>query len=220
LVIFARSESEAAAALQLAREILEGELGLRLPPAKTRVVSVAAGVEFLGYPYFRDPQTGALRKEVRRKSADRFRDAIRGRTPRLRNQRTPKARKLTRKRLGSNEPLREMIRKVNRFLVGWHWYFKAVWSRYPQTPFRNRDSFVRQRIRTAITGRIGAGWWNRRLPNAVLRELGLIGLDELQREYQAGQLGPPARKGRLGGEPYAGKPPVRFGKAGGRATAP
>jgi RNA-directed DNA polymerase len=219
-VIFAKSEAEAAAALQLAREQLEGELGLRLHPEKTRVVSVAEGVEFLGYHYFRDPQTGAIRKEVRRKSAARFRDAIRGRTRRMRNQRKPKARKLTRKRLASNEPLREMIREVNRYLRGWHWYFKAVWSRYPQTPFRNFDSFVRQRVRTAITGRIGAGWWNRRLSNAVLRELGLIGLDELQREYQTGQLAPPARKGRLGGEPYAGKPHVRFGKAGGRATAP
>jgi RNA-directed DNA polymerase len=219
-VIFARSENEAAVALQLARAVLEGELGLVLHPAKTRVVSVAEGVEFLGYHYFRDPQTGALRKEVRRKSAQRFRDAIRGRTPRVRNQRKPKARSITRKRLASNEPLRQMIREVNRFLVGWHWYFKAVWSRYPKTPFRNLDSFVRQRVRTAITGRIGAGWWNRQLPNALLRELGLIGLDELQREYQAGQLAPPVRKDRLGGEPYAGKPHVRFGKAGGRATAP
>lgn len=219
-VIFARSESEAAAALELARAVLEGELGLRLHPEKTRVVSVAAGVEFLGYHYFRDPKTGAIRKEVRRKSAQRFRDAIRRRTPRLRNQRKPKARQLTPKRLASNPQLEAMIREVNRFLVGWHWYFKAVWSRYPKTPFRNFDSFVRQRVRTAITGRIGAGWWNRRIPNAVLRELGLIGLDELQREYQADQLAPPARKGRLGGEPYAGKPHVRFGKAGGRVTAP
>ena len=54
-----------------------------------------------------------------------------------------------------------------------------------------------------------------RIPNALLRELGLIPLDELQRKYQAGQLEAPARKGTLGGEPYAGKPHVRFGKAGG-----
>jgi len=219
-VLFAKSESEAAAALGLAREILEGELGLKLHPEKTRVVSVAEGFEFLGFHYFRDAKTGKLRKEVRRKSARRFRDAIRQRTPRLRNQRKPKARRITPKRLAKNQRLEETIRAVNRFLRGWHWYFKAVWSAYPQSPFRNFDSFVRQRVRSAITGRVGPGWWNRQIPNRLLRDLGLTSLDELQREYQAGQLAPPARKGRLGGEPYAGKPHVRFGKAGGRVTAP
>jgi RNA-directed DNA polymerase len=219
-VIFAKSESEAAAALELARAVLEGELGLLLHPEKTRVVSVAGGFEFLGFHYFCDPKTGKLRQEVRRKSVQRFRAAIRQRTPRLKSQRKPKARRLTPKRLGKNQRLGEIIRELNRFLRGWHWYFKAVWSGYPQSPFRNFDSFVRQRVRMALTGRVGAGGWNRRLPNRLLRDLGLVSLDELQREYQAGQRVTPARKGTLGGEPYAGKPHVRFGKAGGRATAP
>jgi RNA-directed DNA polymerase len=220
LVIFARSESEAGAALELARQVLESELGLRLHPEKTRGVTVAHGFEFLGFHYFRDPKTAQLRKEVRRQSAQRFRDAIRQRTPRLRNQRKPKARRITPQRLAKNQRLGEMIRGLNRFLRGWHWYFKAVWSAYPPSPFRHFESFVRQRVRTAITGRIGAGGWNRRLSNRLLRELGLLALDELQREYQAGQLAAPARKGTLGGEPDAGKPHVRFGKAGGRVTAP
>jgi group II intron reverse transcriptase/maturase len=219
-VIFAQSESEAAAAGQLARAVLEGELGLLLHPEKTRVVSVADGFEFLGFHYFQDPATGKLRKEVRRKSEQRFREAIRQRTPRLKGQRKPKARKITPERLGKNQRLEEIIRDLNRYLRGWHWHFKAVWSKYPDTPFRNFDGYVRQRVRSAITGRVGAGWWNRRIPNAVLRELGLIPLDELQRKWQAGQLGTPARKGTLGGEPYTGKPYVRFGKAGGRVTAP
>ena len=64
-VIFARSEEQAEAALQLARQILEGELGLTLHPEKTRVVSVTQGFEFLGFHYFRSlSQTGniALRR--------------------------------------------------------------------------------------------------------------------------------------------------------------
>ena len=40
-VVFAKSESEATAALTLVREVIEGELGLKLHPEKTRVVSVS-----------------------------------------------------------------------------------------------------------------------------------------------------------------------------------
>ena len=194
-VLFARSESEAMQALDLARGILEGELSLALHPEKTRVVSVAEGFEFLGFHYFRDSTTGQMVKEVRRKSAQRFRDAVRQRTPGLRTQRRVKARKVTPARLAKNQRVRTMIEDLNRFLTGWHGYFKAVWSRYPDTPFRDFDGFVRQRVRTAITGRVGPGWWNVRLSNAILRTLGLIPLDERQKRYRAGQLAVPARKG-------------------------
>jgi RNA-directed DNA polymerase len=193
-VIFAKSEGEAAAALILARQVLEEELGLRLHPEKTRVVSVTHGFAFLGFHYFRDPTTGQLRKEVRQKSVQRFREQVRRLTPRLKNQRRVKARKLTPARLAENPRLGAMIRALNGFLRGWHWYFKAVWSPYA-TPFRDFDGFVRRRVRAALTGEQGAGWWNQRLPNALLRELGLIPLDEWHREYLSGQLASPARKG-------------------------
>lgn len=219
-VIFAKSESEAAAALELARQILEGQLALKLHPEKTQVVSVTEGFEFLGYRYHREPETGILRKEVRRKSAQRFREAVRARTPRLRNQRLPKARNITYRRLAKNQRVRELIQGLNRFLQGWHWYFKQVWSKYPQTPFRNYDGFVRRRLRGAITGRHGKGWWNTRLPNRLLTALGLLSLDDLQKNYRLLTQNTPARKGSPGGEPYAGKPHVRFGKAGGLATPP
>jgi RNA-directed DNA polymerase len=219
-VLFAKSESEAAAALTLARQVLEGEWGLRLHPEKTCVVSIDQGFEFLGFHYFRDPARGTLRKEVRRKSAQRFRETVRTRTPRLRGQRKPKARHLTRTRLARNQRLTEMIKGLNRFLGGWHWYFKAVWSAYPETPFRNFDSFVRRRLRSAITGRRGTGWWHQRLSNALFRDLGLLSLDEQQRNYRAWSQAATARKGTIGGEPYAGKPHVRFGKTGGLVTSP
>ncbi|MGO8672267.1 MAG: group II intron reverse transcriptase/maturase [Capsulimonadaceae bacterium] len=86
-IVFAKSESEAWAALDKARQILEGELGLVLHPEKTRVVSVASGFEFLGFHYFVDPKTGSQCKEVRQTSVRRFREAIRRRTPRLKTQR-------------------------------------------------------------------------------------------------------------------------------------
>jgi RNA-directed DNA polymerase len=194
-VIFAKSESEANAALALARAVLEGEWGLRLHPEKTRVVSVTHGFEFLGFHYFRDPRTGAWRKEVRRQSVQRFRAAIRSRTPRFTGQRLPKQRHMTPQRLARNQRLGELIGALNRYLQGWHGYFRGVWSAYPASPFRNLDRFVRRRVRTAITGRIGNGWWNVRLPNAQLAALGLVSLDELQQEYRLGHGAPPARKG-------------------------
>ena len=209
-VLFAKSEGEAVAALALAREILEGQLGLRLHPEKTRVVPVAHGFEFLGFHYFQDPQQRGWRKEVRRKSAQRFRAALRQLTPRLKGQRLPKPQHLTRRRLARNPRLQEMLRQVNRYLRGWHWYFKGVWRPY-EGPFYYQDCFVRRRLRTAITGRTGSGWWHQRLPNALLEELGLVPLNEWHRRYLTGQLAAPARKGSPGGEPYAGKPHVRFG---------
>ena len=218
-IVFARSQSEADAALALARDVLEAELGLRLHPEKTRVVAAADGFEFLGFHYYRDPSRQEWRKEVRRKSVQRFRAAVRARTPRLKNQRLPKARHLTLARLAKNQRVAETVRELNMFLRGWHWYFKGVWSPY-RTPFLRFDQFVRRRLRAAISGRQGNGWWNIRLPNHLLQQLGLESLDALQREYQAGSRRTLARKGQPGGEPYAGKPHVRFGKAGGRATAP
>jgi RNA-directed DNA polymerase len=218
-VIFARSEGEAAAALALARQILEGEWGLRLHPEKTRIVSVTDGFEFLGFHYFRCPKTGALRKTVSRKATRRFRASIRRLTPRLTNQRRPKKAKITPTRLARNRRLRTIIAGLNRYLRGWHWYFKTVWIP-GEHPFRSFDQFVRRRLRSALTGRVGSGWWHERIPNALLRELGLIGLDEGQQEYQRGHLAAPVQKDRLDGEPDAGKPHVRFGKAGGWATAP
>ena len=221
-VIFARSEAEAGAALDLARHVLEEELGLTLHPEKTGVVSVATGFAFLGFHYFRDPATGRMAKEVRRQSVQRFRDAVRARTPRLRTQRPVKAKHVTLYRLRNNARVREMIAAVNRHLRGWHGYFRAVWSRHPETPFGSFDSFVRRRLRTAITGRVGAGWWLVRLSNLVFRALGLVCLDDLHREYRQARQdrrGSRARQGRHGGEPYAGKPHVRFGREGGRVTA-
>lgn len=192
-VIFARSESDAGKALSLAREVLEGDLGLALHPEKTRIVSVNAGFEFLGYRYYRDPKIDRMRKEVRHKSVMRFREAIRRLTPRLTNQTLPKERQVTPSRLARNQRLQGIITDLNNYLRGWHWYFKAVWCPTGQ-PFAHCDKFVRRRLRTAITGRIGSGWWLQRIPNRLLRRLGLVPLDELQIIYQRGQLLAPVRK--------------------------
>jgi len=213
-VVFARSEERATEGMQLVREIIEGELGLQLHPEKTRVVSVDAGFAFLGFHYFRDPKDGRLLKEVRAKSVARFREAIRKKTPRLRTQRRFKACHATYTRLAKNHRLRAVIRDVNRHLRGWHWYFKTAWLQY-EPPFNSFDGFTRRRIRLAITGRVGTGWWNELITNEMLGALGLVSVTNLQHKYLSGQLRSPVRKDRPGGEPYAGNPHVRFGREGG-----
>lgn len=97
-------------------------------PSKTRVVTVAAGFEFLGFHGWWDAPRGTWRKEVSRESAGRFRDRVRALTPRLRNQRKPTERSMSRKapKLGGNPRLRQTIGELNRFLRGWHRYFRGV----------------------------------------------------------------------------------------------
>jgi RNA-directed DNA polymerase len=48
-VIICDSQTEARRALASARQVLEGDLGLRLHPEKTRIVHITRGFEFLGY---------------------------------------------------------------------------------------------------------------------------------------------------------------------------
>lgn len=194
-VIFAKSEAAATSALKLAQEVLEGQLKLKLHPEKTRVVSVEAGFEFLGFHYFGDAKSGHMVKEVRPKSAQRFRQAVRERTPKLKTQRRVKARHVSLPRLLKNPQVKQMIGGLNRLLLGWHAYFRGLWSRYPETPFRNEDGFIRRRVRSAIVGRVGSGWWNVRLNNQTLSALGLVSLDALQREYRSQVLVVAARKG-------------------------
>jgi hypothetical protein len=191
-VIFAKSASEAAAALQTARELLEGPLKLRLHPEKTGVRSVAQGFEFLGFHYYAD-RTGAVRKRVRKRSEQRFRERLRALAPRLKNQRLPKTRSATPSRLARNRRVGEMISRINRYLEGWHGYFKEVWA--GDSYFRSFDEYVRRRLRMAITGRVRLGWWNVWISPAVLRGLGLQSLVELNVGCRKDPWFAPARKG-------------------------
>lgn len=87
-----------------------------------------------------------------------------------------------------------MIRDLNRYLRGWHGYFKHIELPY-KYPFDTLDRFLRRRVRSAIVGRTGTGWWNSTITNAMLMKLGLEWPGYLQMLYRQVKLGPPARKG-------------------------
>lgn len=191
-VIFTKTRERAEEALAVARGILES-LKLRLHPAKTRIAAIDEGFDFLGFHYFRDSK-GNLQKTVSRRSRARFREQIRKRTRRHAGQKRPKPRRCNARRLKGNQRVVEMTERVNAYLRGWHWYFKAVrttWRDY----FESFDGFVRRRIRCAISGRYAKGHWQSTLSNEVLEQIGYVRLGTLQERHLRGQLLAPPSSG-------------------------
>jgi RNA-directed DNA polymerase len=110
-----RTREEAERALASARAVLEGELGLRIHPEKTRIVHVSQGFEFLGYKIglgkgLRFKQGGiGLYAIPRQRSIDRFKDKVRA---------------LTRRRIAV--PLEELIHVLNPVIRGWGMYYRRA----------------------------------------------------------------------------------------------
>ena len=159
--------------MELAGEVLEG-LKLRLHPEKTRIAAIDEGFDFLGYRYVRDKR-GKLQKVVSRRARDRFREAIRKRTPRHGGQKQRKAKHCTLRRLQRGQSLRKTIEDLNVYLRGWLAYFGGVQTSF-QDYFDGFDRFVRRRLRCKIAGRFAKGRWRQILRNALLAKLGLFGL--------------------------------------------
>jgi RNA-directed DNA polymerase len=154
-VILCASREEAEAALDAVRQWMEAA-GLTLHPAKTRIVDARqkGGFDFLGYHFERGYRW------PRKKSLDKFKDAIRQKTGKLRSR-----------------SLGEITEEVNRTLRGWFEYFKhSHW-----TTFAPLDGWIRQRLRTILRKRhkgkgLARGRDHQRWPNAYFAELGLISL--------------------------------------------
>jgi RNA-directed DNA polymerase len=154
-VILCGSQEEAEQALAQVRQWVE-EAGLVLHPTKTRLVdaSQTGGFDFLGYHFERGYRW------PRQKSLDKFKEAIRQKTGRLRP--------------GS---MREIVEDTNRTLRGWMGYFKHSIANI----FPDLDRWVRGRLRTIQRKRHkgkgrARGRDHQRWPNAYFAELGLISM--------------------------------------------
>ena len=171
-LLVCRTRAEAERALASARAVLEGQLGLRVHPEKTRIVHVSQGFEFLGYKVglgrglrFKQGSIG-LYAIPRQRSVDRFKDKVRA---------------LTRRRIAV--PLEELIRDLNPVIRGWGMYYRRANVR---RLFNRLNMWIVRRIwgwrfkRWANTG------W-RTLPETRLYgEYGLVNLLQLipsMREY-------------------------------------
>jgi RNA-directed DNA polymerase len=122
-VVLCRSPQEAAEALAVVRDWTE-KAGLTLHPTKTRVVHAGTdGFDFLGYHFERG------RRWPRKKSQEKFRDAIRAKTGRT-----------------VGHGLSRVIADINPILRGWFNYFQH--SHRPT--FRIVDGWVRRRLRSIL----------------------------------------------------------------------
>jgi RNA-directed DNA polymerase len=153
-VILCRTREEAERALALV-QAWTTDHGLVLHPTKTRIAdAVIDGFEFLGYRFVKH------RRFPRRKSLDKFKDAIRGKT-----------------RRANGHSLHFIITDVNFTLRGWFEYFKHSY----RTTFADLDGWVRMRLRSIMRKRAGLrgrgrGADHQRWPNRFFSKQGLVSL--------------------------------------------
>jgi len=145
-VVMCRTEREAERAKKLTQKILEEELELELHSTKTRVVHINEGFEFLGFLFKRGYSVYIY---PRHKAVKAFRD---------------KVRKIT----GRKNPYRmsEMVRKLNKVIIGWGNYFKKGVAR---KLFWRLDRWIRRRVRAFKAKRWRSENW-KKYTNKFLRD--------------------------------------------------
>ncbi len=154
-VILCQTKEEAQETLQQLRQWVQ-KAGLVLHPVKTRIVdaNTPGGFDFLGYHFERGHHW------PRAKSLQKFRDAIRQKTPRLRP-----------------DSMSLIVGEVNRTLRGWLEYFKHSIANVME----REDKWVRHRLRAILRKRHCRRQCDKRprqqrWPNAYFAELGLFSL--------------------------------------------
>lgn len=162
-VILADRRWKAQAADRLVRRIL-ADIGLEVAEAKSGVIAVRDGFEFLGFQF----QGRFLRP--RPKALTRFKDEVRARTRRL-----------------APVSLPVMIADLNPVIRGWGNYFVIgdVTSLY-----EDLDKWIRMRLRSKVIRRHATSLSNRKMPNRVLRTMELVSLDDLRRAHLSPIPGP------------------------------
>ena len=153
-VILCRTAAEADQALALVSEWTTAN-GLTLHPTKTRIVDEReTGFEFLGDRFVKH------RRFPRKKSLEKFKDAIRSKTKRT-----------------NGTSLAVIVASLNPTLRGWFGDFQQSW----RTTFPELDGWVRGRLRSVLRkrqGRYGRGRGldHQRWPNKIFVKQGLFNL--------------------------------------------
>jgi RNA-directed DNA polymerase len=171
-VVLCHTRAEAQQALAFAERFLREELGVTLHPAKTRIVHVRQGFEFLGYkvkqgkglrlPAQRrtsrtNPQD--LYAVPREKGVKRFQDQIRN---------------LTRRKAPLK--LREMIEQINPVIRGWGTFYRKANVR---DLFHRLDGWIEHRLYSFLAKRWRNRMWRRYPSRRLIEEFGLVRLTHL-----------------------------------------
>lgn len=149
-VILAKSASEIEKAHDLARSVIEEELGLELSKEKTKITSFKGGFDFLGFHF---SQRGIT---IKAKSVEKMKDKIRDMTTR------------------SHNFSLDLVKKINRVTRGYANYYATDFSTVT-TQFIALDEMIRRRLRSMRTKRITANN-NRKIPNRYFERRGLFAL--------------------------------------------
>ena len=171
-VVTCQTGAEAKQALETARKILE-KLGVRLNLAKTRIVHITKGFEFLGFKIQRGKarfQLSRARIKARlnrhnlyaipaQKSVDRFKDQIRA---------------LTQRKVPLN--VREVIEELNPIIRGWGNYYCRANVR---KRFHQLDGWIVQRILAQRAKRWRNTAWKEYPTRRLREEFKLVGLVSL-----------------------------------------
>lgn len=162
-VILANRRWKVEVADRLVRHIL-ADIGLEVAEAKSGIVKVADGFEFLGFQFhgrFLRPRPRAL---------ERFKHEVRRRTRRL-----------------APVSLAVMITELNPLIRGWGNYYKIG---DVTTLFEDLDKWIRNRLRSKVIRKHTTALSHLKMPNRILRSMGLVSLLDLRRNHLSPTPGP------------------------------
>jgi len=158
-LLMARTPGMVQKALERAKEVIEGELGLRVHPKKTRLLTVYQGIPYLGFE-LRRGRDGKIVAWVKEKALERFKERVR---------------ELTRR----SQPIKlgELLRRLSVYLRGWGTYFTRAtnWAL-----FRKLDKWVARRVWAFIAKRWKSYTWKRYPSQRLYGECGLVSLLDMR----------------------------------------
>jgi RNA-directed DNA polymerase len=152
-VVLCQTDQQAQEALELARHVLEGRLGLKMSPEKTKITTYGKGYDFLGFHL--SPRS----RNMREKSVLKFKAKIKDMTQRHLN--------LDRERVG----------KLNLVIRGTARYFATEFSTV-RWHFQKLDSWIRMRLRCMKKKRKNYNDNQKLRVNYFRHKLGLLTLEE------------------------------------------
>lgn len=158
-LLMARTPLLARKALERAKEVIEGQLGLRVHPDKTRIATVWQGIPFLGFE-LKNGREGKLMAWVKEKAVIRFRERVRELTKRNRA-----------------ISVGELFRQLTEYLRGWGTYFTRATQR---TLFHKLDTWVARRVWSFVAKRWKSYAWRRYPYRKLYGVCGLISLERMR----------------------------------------